>query len=66
MRTIVNISLPSELDKSVKRLMKKGKYATKSEFLRELIRERLEEEDLLSQVTKSETEFRAGLQRYDL
>ncbi|HEY4510150.1 MAG TPA: ribbon-helix-helix protein, CopG family [Candidatus Paceibacterota bacterium] len=60
MRTIVNISLPSELDKSVKRLMKKGKYATKSEFLRELIRERLEEEDLLSQVTKSEAEFRAG------
>ena len=46
MRTIVNISLPSELDKSVKRLMKKGKYATKSEFLRGLIREKIAEEDL--------------------
>ncbi len=60
MRTIINISLPSSLEKSVERLVKKGKYATKSEFLRELIREKLEEEDILSQIRKSEAEFAAG------
>ena len=60
MRSIINISLPSELEKSVERLMKEGHYASKSEFLRELIRERLEEEDLLKQIKKSRAEFRAG------
>ena len=60
MRTIINISLPSELERSVERLVKKGKYATKSEFVRELIRDRLEEEDLLEQIKQSEAEFRAG------
>lgn len=38
MREIVNISLPKELNKSVEELVKKGKYATKSEFFRELLR----------------------------
>ena len=60
MRNIINISLPSELERSVERLVKKGKYATKSEFVRDLIRERLKEEDLLVQVKKSQAEFRAG------
>ncbi len=60
MRTIVNISLPGTLGQLVERMVKKGKYATKSEFLRELIREKAEEEDIVRQVRKSETEFRAG------
>ncbi|MDO8474261.1 MAG: ribbon-helix-helix domain-containing protein [bacterium] len=60
MRTIVNISLPRELGESLEHLMEKGNYATKSEFLRELIRDRVEEEDIVKQIKKSEAEFRAG------
>lgn len=60
MRSIVNISLPRELNKIVERLAKKGNYATKSEFLREVIRERIEEENVLSQIQKSEVEFKTG------
>jgi len=60
MRDIINISLPKELLCSVDELVKKGKYATKSEFLRELIRERIAEEDLLVRIKKSENEFRVG------
>ena len=60
MRTIINISLPEQLDREIERAMKAGRYSTKSEFLREIIREKLEEEDILAQIRKSETEFRAG------
>lgn len=60
MRTIINISLPKELNKEVERAMKKGRYSTKSEFLREIIRERIAEEGLLARIEKSEAEFRAG------
>lgn len=60
MRSIINISLPLELHKIIERLTKKGNYATKSEFLREVIRERIAEEDLFGKVQKSESEFRAG------
>jgi metal-responsive CopG/Arc/MetJ family transcriptional regulator len=60
MREVINISLPKELFREVERVMKKGKYSTRSEFLRELIRERIAEEDLLARIEKSETEFRAG------
>ncbi|MFH1462098.1 MAG: ribbon-helix-helix domain-containing protein [bacterium] len=60
MREVINISLPKELDQEIEKIMKKGRYSTKSEFLRELIRERLAEEDLLVRIKKSEEEFRAG------
>ena len=60
MREIINISLPKELDREVEKIMKKRKYSTKSEFLRELIRERLAEEDLMARIGKSEAEFRTG------
>lgn len=60
MREIINISLPKELFREVERVMKKRKYSTRSEFLRELIRERIAEEDLLARVEKSEAEFRTG------
>jgi len=60
MRTIINISLPKQLDREIEKAMRKGRYATKSEFLREIIRERIAEEDLLSRIKKSEAEFRAG------
>lgn len=60
MREVINISLPKELFREVERVMKKGKYSTRSEFLRELIRERIAEEDLLARIEKSEAEFRTG------
>lgn len=60
MRSIVNISLSKELSRKVDSMVKKGRYSTKSEFLRDLIRERIEEEELWRSVQKSEAEFRAG------
>jgi len=60
MRNIINISLPSSLEKALEGLVKKGKYATKSELMRELLREKLEEEDILMQIRRSEVEFMAG------
>lgn len=60
MRSIINVSVPPDLNRIVGRLAKKGNYATKSEFLRELIRERIAEEDVLAQVRESEKEFREG------
>lgn len=60
MRTIINISLPQELNREIEKVMKKKRYSTKSEFLRELIRERIAEEDLLARIEKSEAEFQAG------
>lgn len=60
MRTIINISLPEELNREIKKAMKRGGYSTKSEFLRELVRERIAEENLLGRIKKSEAEFKAG------
>ena len=60
MRDILNISLSKELSKKVDTLVKKGRYSTKSEFLRDLIRDRIEEEEVYKSVQKSEAEFRAG------
>ena len=44
MRDVVNISLPELLNKEIEKAMKKGRYSTKSEFIRELIRSHLEDE----------------------
>ncbi len=60
MRSIINISIPAELNKIVGQLAKKGNYATKSEFVRELIRERIGEENLYVRIQKGEAEFQAG------
>ena len=60
MRSVINISLSKELALDLEKAVKHGKYSSKSEFLRELIRERMEEEDLWRSVQKSEAEFRAG------
>jgi len=38
MRNIVNISLPKELNKEVEKAVRSGRYASKSEFFRYLIR----------------------------
>jgi Arc/MetJ-type ribon-helix-helix transcriptional regulator len=60
MREIINISLPKELDREVEEIIKKGQYASKSEFLRELIRERIAEENLLARIEKSRKEIQSG------
>lgn len=60
MRTIINISLPERLNQEIERAMRRGRYSTKSEFLRELIRERIAEDDLLTRIKKSDEEFRSG------
>jgi len=60
MREIINISLPKELNKEIERIIKKERYSTKSEFLRELIREKIAEEDLLARIKKSREEIQSG------
>lgn len=41
MRKVVNISLPENLKKKVDEEMKKGHYASRSEFFRDILRERI-------------------------
>jgi len=59
MRKIVNISLPEELNKLMEKEVKKGKFASKSEFIRSLLRIWAEEK-LIKELEQSEKEFRAG------
>lgn len=59
MRTIVNISLPSQLSKVVEKEVATGKYASKSEFFRNLLRLWMEGK-LLSVLEDSRKELRAG------
>lgn len=59
MRNIINISLSEELTKVVERAVRRGKFSTKSEFFRNLIR-LWEEGKLFSDLQESEKEFKAG------
>jgi len=59
MREIINISLPKELSKAVERIVKKEKYATKSEFFRDLLRMRIEGK-ILRELAESRKELSAG------
>lgn len=56
MREIISISLPKELNKKVEELMKKGRYATKSEFFRDLLRMRIEGK-ILRELSESRKEL---------
>ena len=59
MRSILNISLPSSLANMVKKEVKKGSFASTSEFFRHLLR--LWNEDKLSRtLKKSEHDFVNG------
>jgi len=60
MRSVVNISLSKELAIDLEKAVIRGKYSSKSEFLRELIRDKLEEEDLLRRVRISQKEIEQG------
>lgn len=59
MRAIINISLPQAMVKDVEEHVKTGKYASKSEFFRRLIRD-WQEDQLLRELKASEVEIRAG------
>ena len=60
MRSMINISLPKALSQKVDLLVKKGKYSTKSEFMRDLIRRSIEQEELLLELRKSQQEIKDG------
>ncbi len=60
MRSVINISLSERLNKEIEKMVKKGKYSSKSEFLRELVREKIEEDDLVRNVKISQEEIRLG------
>lgn len=60
MRSIINISLPKELVNQIDKMIKKGGYSTKSEFVRDLIRQRLEEDEVLVELKKSQEEIKQG------
>lgn len=57
MRNIINISLPMPLSKIVDQEVKTGKYASKSEFFRNLLRMWIEGR-LLSDLEKSRDELK--------
>lgn len=59
MRSIVNISLPSQLDAIVDKEIATGRYASKSEFFRDLLRLWLEGR-LMRDMENSRVELRSG------
>lgn len=59
MRDIINISLPKELNKEVEKIIRVEKYATKSEFFRDLLRMRLEGK-ILRELIDSRRELALG------
>lgn len=60
MRDILNVSLSKDLLREVDAMVKKGKYSSKSEFVRDLIRERIAEADLLKRLRQSQKEIARG------
>jgi Arc/MetJ-type ribon-helix-helix transcriptional regulator len=59
MRNIVNISVPAEMAKDIKREVKAGKFASTSEFMRHLIRV-WNTEKLARDLEQSRKEFAKG------
>ena len=59
MRSIINISLPSALETVVNQVVDTGRYASKSEFFRHLLRKYIES-DLAKELEKSHKELAAG------
>jgi len=60
MRNIVTISLPKQLDEQIEKEVKDGRFASKSEFIRSLIR-LWQEEQVLKDLRQSKKEIAAGL-----
>lgn len=60
MRTVVNISLPNQLAQAVDKIVSSGMFASKSEFFRLLLREWIEEKELVGELMQSKKELQAG------
>ena len=56
MRNVMNISLPPELAKEIEDEVRKGNFASKSEFIRHVLRER----KLLKELEVSQQQFIDG------
>lgn len=59
MRSIVNISLPSQLNLVVEKELSNGHYSSKSEFFRSLLRLWMERK-LAEEIEESRKELKAG------
>lgn len=59
MRDVINISLPKEMTKIVKEEVKRGRYASVSEFFRFLLRS-YEENRMLRDLERSDREIASG------
>jgi len=59
MRQILSISLPKELNIAVEEIVKRRKYATKSEFFRDLLRMWIEGK-LIHELSESRAELALG------
>ncbi len=59
MREVINISLPATMAKTVKLAVKKGEYASTSEFFRVLLR-KWQEDFLLDELEGSRLEIKNG------
>lgn len=59
MRNVINISLPREMTAEVEKQIKKGRFSTKSEFFRALIRLWLEGK-LAEELEESRKELASG------
>ncbi|OGY91159.1 MAG: hypothetical protein A3B30_00035 [Candidatus Komeilibacteria bacterium RIFCSPLOWO2_01_FULL_52_15] len=59
MREIINLSLPAQTVKAVKKAVKEGNYATTSEFFRRLLRD-WQEGKLLNELLESRQEIESG------
>ena len=59
MRTIINISLPKEMNEAVEEIIKKNRYATKSEFFRDLLRSWIDGR-ILYELAESRRELASG------
>ena len=59
MRAVINISLPQQMVNIINENVKSGRFASKSEFLRHLIRE-WQDNKLLKELEQSRLEFVRG------
>jgi Arc/MetJ-type ribon-helix-helix transcriptional regulator len=59
MREVINLSLPAQTVKAVKKAVKDGNYATTSEFFRRLLRD-WQEGKLLNELLESRADIASG------
>jgi len=59
MREVINISLPAQTVKAVKKAVKEGQFISTSEFFRSLLRD-WQAGKLLSEIKDSQAEIKAG------